>query len=173
MRTLADYEGVIRECVHALKYQKNQSLGYVFSQMLRDLLIKEGWELDMIIPVPLSPKRIVERGYNQAAQIARPLAAKLGVKYNPYGLRRIRNTRSQVGLSAQERRDNVAGAFEAVSDLVRRNRILVVDDVVTTGATLSACAEALRMAGADTVYCLTLAGYVEGNSASILVDHQV
>jgi ComF family protein len=172
MRTFADYEGVIRESVHALKYQKNQSIGHLFSGMLASLVKKEGWQVDLVIPVPLSPKRAAERGYNQAAQIAKPLALKLGVRYNPFGLKRIRNTRSQVGLSAQERRVNVAGAFEAIPELISGKKVLVIDDVITTGATFTACADALHLAGASEIYCLALGGYVQ-NSFVIQEKHLV
>jgi ComF family protein len=164
LRCLADYGGVIRECVHTLKYQKNQSLGEIFSGWLASLVRLEGWSVDLVMPVPLSPERLAERGYNQSASIARPLSAKLGVRYHPYAIKRIRNTRSQVGLSAEERRINVAGAFEAEPDIVCGRKVLVVDDVMTTGSTLESCAEGLKNAGAVEVYCLALAGYKKNDT---------
>jgi ComF family protein len=159
IRSLADYGGVIRECIHSLKYKKNLSLGELFSTGMADLVIKEGWQIDFITPVPLSAQRKNERGYNQSAHLAKPLANRLGVTYNPYCINRVRNTRSQVGLSAEDRRKNVSGAFEALPDIVRGKSVLVVDDVTTTGSTLEACAEALFKAEAKSIYCLTLAGY--------------
>jgi ComF family protein len=170
---LSDYEGVIRECIHAIKYQKNQSLGLLFADMLADLVKKEGWEIDLISPVPLSQQRKAERGYNQAAHLAKPLAAKLGVTYHPYGLRRVRNTRSQVGLSADERHVNVKGAFEAIPEIVNGKRVLVVDDVMTTGSTLSACADALSKAGSLSIFCLALAGYPNKSKVVATANHQV
>lgn len=157
LRTLAKYEGVIRDCVHALKYKSNQSLGDHFSKGLADLVRMQVWSLDMVIPVPLSPFRIKTRGYNQSALLARPLAMRLSLQYKPFGLRRIRNTQSQVELTAEERSLNVRGAFQAVPEIVNGKRILLVDDVTTTGATIKECAKALRMAGAYEVFCLTLA----------------
>jgi ComF family protein len=115
------------------------------------------WDVDVITPVPLGLARLVQRGYNQSALLARPLALALGVRYYPQSLRRSRETRSQVGLSAAQRKENVIGAFEARSDLVSGRNILVVDDVTTSGATLEACAVALFDAGALKVFGLTLA----------------
>ncbi len=157
MLNLAEYDGVIRECIHALKYQNNQGLGAYFSVMLADLVRSEGWHVDLVIPVPLSKQRIRERGYNQSAKLARPLATRLNTRYNTFGLLRTRHTNSQVGLSAADRQLNVSGAFKAVPEIVAGKNVLLVDDVTTTGSTLEACAEALKEAGAHHVYCLTLA----------------
>ena len=157
--SLAIYDGVMRDCIHALKYDNNQSLGDTFSKWLVPLVHQNDWGLDMVTPVPLSAKRYRERGYNQSSLIARPLAARLHLKCIPFAVRRIRHTPSQVGLSAEERRLNVIGAFKAEEDLVIGKRILLVDDVMTTGATISSCAKALHDAGASAVYCITLARY--------------
>jgi len=154
---LADYEGVIRECIHALKYENRLGFGWFFSKPLSEIVIKEGWQPDLISPVPLSQERMRERGYNQAAQIAKPLAARLGVQYNPYSLVRIRDTKSQVGLSANQRRINVSGAFEAKTELVSGKKVLIIDDVMTTGATMAACAQAIKKAGAKSAYGVVLA----------------
>ncbi len=157
LRSMARYEGIMRECIHSLKYDHNQSLGEYFCRDLLNCVKEEDWLLDMVIPVPLSPFRIKERGYNQSALIARPLAMALSLRYQPFGLKRIRNTQSQVELTAEERRINVAGAFQAVPELVRGKAVLLVDDVTTTGSTLIECTRALNSAGARAVYCLTLA----------------
>lgn len=157
LRSLANYEGIIRDCIHALKYENDQSLGDFFSKELIELVQTENWIVDMVIPVPLSPFRVKSRGYNQSALLAYPLAMRLSFKYRPFGMRRTRNTRSQVELSAEERRMNVRGAFQAVPEIVGGKRILLVDDVTTTGSTIEECARALKAAGASSVYCLTLA----------------
>jgi ComF family protein len=115
------------------------------------------WEIDVVFPVPLSRRRLRERGYNQAALFALPLALGLNVPYRPKALRRVRHTRSQVDLSWGERRENVSGAFAASSDDVSGKTILLVDDVITTGATLNACASALLSAGARAVYAFSVA----------------
>ena len=173
MRNLAEYEGVMRECIHGLKYENNQSLGDFFAEWLETLVRKEAWSIDMVIPVPLSRQRLAERGYNQAAMLAKPLALQLGCAYNPFGLKRIRDTRSQVGLSGEERRRNVVGAFEAVPQIVHDKAVLVVDDVMTTGATMESCGQALFDAGAIAVFCLTLARYSPRNHSSLSTRHQV
>ena len=170
---LAEYEGVIRACIHALKYDNNQSLGEFFSRWMADLVSAAEWQIDLVAPVPLSEQRVHERGYNQSALLAKPLALRIGVNYFPFCISRIRNTPSQVGLSAMERKDNVAGAFSALPDVVTGKRILMVDDVSTTGATLEACSEAIYAAGAQMVYCITLAGFSHRNLVSKELAHQV
>src|SRR5205823_1833243 len=114
--------------------------------------------VDALVPVPLDAARVRERGYNQAALLAAPVAAALDVPLAPTWLRRTRPTRPQVGLSARERRVNVRGAFTCPEPAaVAGQRVLVVDDVMTTGATLEACAEALVAAGAAGVWGLIVA----------------
>lgn len=159
MRNLAAYEGVIRDCVHALKYDHNLGLGEFFADRLAALVNEAGWDINLVMPVPLSAERMDERGYNQAACLARPLATRLGLRYHPFGVERTRDTPSQVGLSGDERRRNVAGAFTARPEVVAGKAVLIVDDVMTTGATMEACSQALKDAGAGNVYCLTLGRY--------------
>lgn len=168
MRNLATYGGVMRDCIHALKYDSNQGMGEFFTDWLAALVVEAGWRVDLVMPVPLSAQRVNERGYNQAACLAKPLAARLGFRYHPFGIARIRDTRSQVGLSGAARRRNVAGAFTAVPEIVAGKKVLVIDDVMTTGSTMEACAIALREAGAEAVFCLTL-----GRHAPHQTQHQV
>lgn len=111
----------------------------------------------MVMPVPLSKIRRAERGYNQAALLALPLALELALPYKPDGLSRVIDTRSQVGLSANERRENLSGAFSADRIEVQDKIVLLLDDVITTGSTLNHCAEALIAGGARAVFGLTLA----------------
>jgi len=124
--------------------------------MIRSLSFT-AWKVDLVVPVPISLSRRSERGYNQAALLARPITLCFGLEYRPQALEKSRETRSQVGLSLEERQTNVHGAFFAEHRIVEGKNILVVDDVTTSGATLNACAQALRLAGAKEVYCLTLA----------------
>nr|BAL52748.1 phosphoribosyltransferase [uncultured Chloroflexota bacterium] len=130
-----------------------EALAIPFAHFVRSL----AWPVEAVIPIPLSPKRYQERGYNQVALVAYPLALHLQLPYLSQALRRVRETRSQVGLSAQDRRQNVRDAFEARSEWVRGKSVLLVDDVATTGATLSSASEALLSAGAARVYAVTLA----------------
>lgn len=115
-----------------------------------------GWQVDMMVPIPLGRRRLRERGYNQVAMIAIPLAMALGYQYAPNVLMRQKETRTQVGLSWEERRKNMREAFRAGAG-VKGKIVLVMDDVSTTGSTLSAGAQALYAAGAKDVYALTVA----------------
>ncbi len=112
--------------------------------------------MDLVLPVPLSRKRYQERGYNQVALIARPLSLALGLPYSGDALIREREQRSQVGLTREERRVNVRGAFRARQSKIQGRMVLLMDDVATTGSTLSSCAEALYAAGARDVFALTV-----------------
>ncbi len=156
LRGWAVFEDPIRSALHKLKYRKNISLGNPLAVHLTDFLKELGWPIDMIIPIPLGRQRLKERGYNQVGMIAKPLALRLDVHYDPNGLARMKETRSQVGLPRAERRQNVSGAF-AVRAAVKAKNVLLMDDVSTTGSTLSSGAEALLSSGAREVYALTVA----------------
>jgi ComF family protein len=112
---------------------------------------------DLIVPVPLHAARQRERGYNQSALLAMPLSRVSNLPVAEPALERVKVTTPQVTLNAVERKANVRAAFEARSDLVRGRRVLLVDDVCTTGATLESSSIALRQAGAASVWALTLA----------------
>lgn len=157
LRSWAVFNGKIRNALHRLKYRRDVSLGEALAKPLSEYLGRLDWQVDMVVPVPLGVTRMAERGYNQAALLARPLALACDVSFRPQSLWRARETRSQVGLSAISRRENVAGAFRAKPDLVEKRNVLLVDDVTTSGATLDSCAHALLAAGANKVYGLTLA----------------
>lgn len=147
----------MHQAIHRMKYQHDVGLGEVLARPLTALLRKLDWEFDVVLPVPLGVARLRERGYNQAALLARPIALELGVRYLPRALDRVKETRSQVGLNYSQRRKNVQDAFRAQSGKVTGKGVLVIDDVTTSGSTLEACAAALRSAGAGRVYGLTLA----------------
>ncbi len=157
LRSWGIYAGPLREAIHQLKYQKNIGLGECLAAHLVQAFREAGWQVDLVCPVPLSTARLQERGYNQAAELARPLALALGIAYRPKSITRIRETRPQVGLNALERQQNISNAFRADEKTVQGRSVLMIDDVATTGATLSSCADALRSAGARQVYGLTLA----------------
>ncbi len=157
-RSWAFFDGPVRNALHRIKYRRDIALADALAlQMLKMYRTYLNWNVDVVLPVPLSSQRLRERGYNQAALFALPLALGLDVPYRPKTLQRVRHTRSQVDLSWGERRKNVAGAFAASSDGVSGKTILLVDDVITTGATLNACASALLAAGARAVYAFSVA----------------
>ena len=156
LRSWAVHAGPVRNALIKLKYQRDMSLGDLLARQLIQILDKTDWQVDLVIPVPLGVARLRERGYNQASLIARPLALGSGIPYSSRVLMRTRETRSQVGLSIEERRENVHAAFVALWTEVVGQSILVVDDVATSGATLDACAEAILTAGGKTVFGLTV-----------------
>jgi ComF family protein len=127
-------------------------------------------EADAVVPVPLHRARLLARRYNQAAEIARPLARRHGLAYLPQALERSRRGESQAGKSGSARRRNVAGAFAVPKPQRRRvegRRVLLIDDVLTTGATAEACARALLAAGARRVDLAVVARVRETPSVSI------
>lgn len=146
----------IQQAVHALKYEGLAVLSATLGTILADQWQHGPERIDLLVPVPLHPVRLRRRGYNQAALLADALGQRIGLPVESEVLIRERDTRSQVGLSAEERWTNVAGAFRCRSTPPAGARILLVDDVLTTGATLRACAAALREAGAGPVWALTL-----------------
>jgi competence protein ComFC len=157
LRSWGQFGGALRLAIHRIKYKNDLGLAERLSRNLVDLYLSLSWPVDLITAVPLSLKRKSERGYNQSNLLAYPLARATGVPYKPNAIDRARDTRSQVGLTATQRRENVRGAFIARSSLVEGRIVLVVDDVTTTGSTIQFCAQALLEAGAAEVYGLTLA----------------
>jgi ComF family protein len=127
------------------------------SQRLVTQLTQSDWQPTRIAAAPMHEGRLRERGYNQAALLAAPLAQAAGLPFHANVLQRTRETRTQVGLNARERHENVASAFVADSSLARGQQIVIVDDVYTTGATLRECASALLDVGAVKVWALTVA----------------
>jgi len=140
-----------------MKYRRNIGLGESIALQMTDFVRSLSWPIEMMIPVPLGKNRLKERGYNQVGLVARPLAYRLGLKYEPEALRKMRETRSQVGLTVSQRRENVHDAYQADQKVVKGKSILIMDDVATTGSTISACTEALLSAGAQEIYVLTIA----------------
>lgn len=157
LRSWAVFENPVQEALHRLKYRRDIGLGEALSVQMSGFVKQLNWPVDTLIPIPLGKKRLEERGYNQVAMVSAPLSMQLGYAYRPRALIRARETRSQVGLSAAERQENVQGAFLADKTKVDGRNILLMDDVSTTGATLSSAAEALYAAGARDVYAVTIA----------------
>lgn len=155
----APYRGRIEEMVKALKYGGRLSLAAPLGGLLAEAA-REQPSADIIAPVPLHPRRLAERGFNQALLLCRELARRANMRATlaPALLRRIRYTRPQVELSGAERAANVRGAFAVSGGFnLKGQRILLVDDVRTTGATLAECAAMLLAAGAAGVAALTVA----------------
>lgn len=157
LRSCFVYTGPVRTALLKMKYHQQLGLGEVLAEYMAIYLQKCEWELDCIVPIPLSEQRYKERGYNQVNVIAHPLSLMISWKYSTGALKRIKHTASQVGLSGGERRKNVLGAFEAKPKIVANKNILLIDDIATTGATIEAASNALLAAGAKKVRALTFA----------------
>lgn len=157
LRSYALFEGPIRRAIHKLKYRGEISLGFLLAEKLVTCYSEWEWQVDLVIPVPLGVARLSERGYNQAALLARPLALYLGISFRPNGLMRLRETRSQVGLSYEQRLENVRNVFSAREEIVAAKKVLIIDDVATSSATINACAQAILASGGNEVYGLTVA----------------
>lgn len=144
-----------RALVHQLKYEGLSALGEPMGALMAARLEVE---CDLVVPVPLHRGRMRARGYNQAALLGKHVALSAGLRFDAGAARRIRATKPLAKtMHRDERRAIVAGAFAARSEGVEGRRVLLVDDVVTTGATLDACASALLAAGAADVRCVTFA----------------
>lgn len=157
LRSWAVFESPVRNALHRLKYRRDVGLGEALSNQVSSFVDQLNWPIDMVVPIPLGKERFKERGYNQVAMVAMPLSIRLGLDYHPTVLIRARETRSQVGLTAAERQENVRNAFFADGKKVDGRTVLLMDDVSTTGATLSSAAEALLASGAHDVFAITLA----------------
>ncbi len=158
LRAAFVYQGLAREMVQALKYRGVTALAGRMGGLLAEAVRNQGLEADVIVPVPLSGMRKRTRGYNQAEALATALGLELGLPVAPKALVRRRHTPPQaLRADADARRANVAGAFVARPRIIAGRSVLLVDDVATTGATLSACAAALREAGSGPIWAFTFA----------------
>ncbi len=156
LRAWAVFEDPVRKALHKLKYRRDLALGDALASHMTSFVRELNWNADVIVPIPLGKQRYKERGYNQVAMIAKPLALALGMEFAPKALSRRKETRSQVGLTKEERRENVHEAFQAAGGVNGKN-VIVLDDVSTTGSTLSSSADALFRSGAKNVFALTVA----------------
>jgi ComF family protein len=165
-RAAVAYGGIAREMVQGLKYNDRTDL----APWMARWMVRAGAELvadaGVVVPVPLHRRRFLRRRFNQSAELARTVARLSGLPYEPEALRRMKVTRQQVGLGAKAREDNVRGAFRVPPEAeitVRGRRVLLVDDVYTTGATVVAATRALRRGGATAVDVLTFARVLPGD----------
>jgi len=150
-----EHTGILQAAIHAFKYLDQQQLAHPLADRLGIALQETQWTYDSIIPVPLHISRFKERRYNQSEVLCNALMGVTGQPVKSGVLMRHRHTPPQVGLNRQQRLINVADAFIATQPLTGE-RILLIDDVQTTGATLQACAQAMRNSGANRIYALTV-----------------
>ncbi|WP_461208920.1 phosphoribosyltransferase family protein [Desulfocurvus sp. DL9XJH121] len=152
------YAGRLKSLLADYKFNDRLGLGGLVQALALAAWERGGAEApDLVAPVPLHPRRLLSRGFNQSLEAARLLARRLDRPLVPRALARVRHTAPQMSLDAARRRENVRGAFAAEAALVKGARVLLVDDVMTTGGTLRECAGALRRAGAGRVEALVLA----------------
>jgi len=167
------YDGGLRELIHLLKFEQVRPAANVLGRMLAEVIagleIAFSVDLVMVVPVPLHARKLRQRGFNQSELIARAaLKIRRAAYYtlSPNLLERRRETKSQIGLTSHQRRENLRGAF-AVTDpqAIAGREVLLVDDVYTTGTTASECARVLRRAGASKVWVATVARTLKLNAA--------
>ncbi|MCG8351913.1 MAG: ComF family protein [Chloroflexales bacterium] len=151
------FEDVLRDAIYSFKYRRVRRMAKPLGQFMAVYLQAYPLPADALIPVPLHPQRRAERGFNQSEELARWLHEASNLPLNTTSLARIRNTEHQARLDTQARQENVKGSFVWQPSSPPPDRVLLVDDVLTTGATLEACAGALRLAGAREVRAIALA----------------
>jgi ComF family protein len=163
-RSLGVYKSVLLDAIHAFKYGGNLALGESLGRLMadRDYPSFRIDDYSLIVPVPLHPRRLRQRGFNQSVILARQIARRHGIAMEFRALKRIVDTESQAGLKKEDRRSNIRKAFGMSGpDRVSGKHVLLVDDVYTTGSTLGECARTLLKAGAESVGALTLARAIQ------------
>lgn len=157
IRAACAYDGVVRKAIHSFKYRHRQTLAGPLVRLVERELQLRPLQVDLLVPVPLHPGRLRERGYNQSALLARQLGERLGVPVLGL-LERRRETAAQATLRAAARQANVRGAFHCLEGTsLSGQRVGIVDDVCTTGATLEDCARALQGAGCASAWGIVVA----------------
>ncbi|HDH53475.1 MAG TPA: ComF family protein [Nitrospirae bacterium] len=149
------YDGVLKKAIHLLKYHKINRLSKPLSELILQIPIPR---VDAVLPVPLYKKRLRQREFNQSALLAKHMAKKAGISLVTDCLIKTRDTAPQVGLSAGERRKNVRKAFRIQNKKrIQGKSVLLIDDVITTGATVRECSSVLKKSGPEDVYAIALA----------------
>jgi competence protein ComFC len=157
-RAACRFEGITRKAIHDLKFRGIRGRATVLGDLVVEALDSRPLAIDLLVPIPLGRARRRQRGFNQSELIAQRIGERLGVPVSGSSLERVRETSPQVRRSREERRANVDGVFKCSDPaLVAGRRIALIDDVMTTGATLDAGASALKAHGADRVYGLVVA----------------
>ena len=158
MRSPFQFDGAMRQAIYQLKYRNIRALAQPLAKLLQDYLLAYPVPGEVLVPVPLHQKRLRERGYNQSRLLTRELGKLINLPVVDDCLTRLRHTPPQARTATvAERRSNVADAFTCRDDRLRDKQVLLIDDVSTSGATLDACAAALKVAGATSVWGLVLA----------------
>ena len=157
LRSVTIYDGAIRNAILKMKFHRDFGISEFLGQLLVDLYIKLNWNIDLIIPVPLSSERQKTRGFNQSYRLALPISLYTKIPIDTKALYRTINTQTQSDLPKNERFKNVKNAFESNANLIQNKNILIIDDVATTSSTINACSIALLKNGAKSVFGITVA----------------
>jgi ComF family protein len=165
------YQSQLRQAILSLKRRRNAALGSDLAKGLWELFQPLDWQVDLLIPVPLGSQRLRQRGYNQVELLARPFASLAGLQYAESVLIRRHDTLPQFELNAAERWENLHASFVAKPEPLRGLTVLVVDDIMTSGATLDAAAHALREAGVEQVFAITLARALATDERAVYGNH--
>ncbi len=153
-------DGELQKAIHSLKYEKKFGVGIFFGKLLANGLktSRPIWQFDTIIPIPLHQLKKAERGYNQAYYISHGIKKELNKKINTKSVRRVKYTQSQTTMNLIERKENISGAFKVKKvSAIKQKNILLIDDVITTGATNTECGIQLLNAGANKIYAASVA----------------
>ena len=152
------YKGAVKDSLYRFKYQNRQEYAKYYGREL--CRVHGGWikrcKIQAIAPIPLSKKRMRQRGFNQAELVARHVGRELGIPVYPGLLLRVRDTKAQKELNDEERKNNLKRAFKTSINKVQLDHILLIDDIYTTGSTMDEAAGELRQAGARKIYCLSI-----------------
>lgn len=156
-RSIYDYSGNIPKIIQNFKYNDKAYLAQIFSKKLKEIYFKEFFTADIVICVPMTEKAKLIRGYNQAELLAKCLAKEIGVEYSGEVCKKVKETERQATLNLTERAKNLQGAFKVYKENIVGKNVLIVDDVLTTGATVNGISKLLKKKGASQVFVLTIA----------------
>jgi competence protein ComFC len=158
IRSVFRFEGVVRQAIHELKYRNLKAISGCLAELMASYVQANPMHGEVLVPVPLHLRRLRERGYNQSSLLAKELGKLIALPLIDGGLRRLKDSLPQARTTTvEERRRNVANAFACPDERLSGMSVILIDDVCTSGATLEACAKAIKHAGAVSVWGLTLA----------------
>lgn len=151
------YSSAMKKSMYAFKYNNRREYGRYYGRVMAERFYDtvKGWGCDVLMPVPLHKYKFIKRGYNQAEVFARALSEEFGIPVDAHTLIRVRNTRPQKELSDVERKNNIENAFQTRINSIKYKKVILVDDIYTTGTTINECAGVLKRAGVEDIYFVT------------------
>ncbi len=152
-------DGALQSLLHQLKYNNKFGLGIFLGKLIGEnsKTIIDSWNCDLLVPIPLHPIKKAERGYNQSKLLAKGISEIVKIKVKSGAIKRVKFTESQTKMNLAERQKNVENIFKARSDIVENKNLILVDDVITTGSTITSAARELKNKGANNIYALSVA----------------